>query len=65
MDKTLKWFLIFVAVVFVMWNPITRQVVLFLLPLGSGVDDLVFIIAIVFAIVLRLILVIKEKRNEG
>lgn len=36
-------FLIVLGLVF--WFPLTRGLVLFLLPLGSGVDDLIFVIA--------------------
>ncbi|MFP4346593.1 MAG: hypothetical protein ACLFU8_18055 [Anaerolineales bacterium] len=50
-----KWFLIALLVAFVMWNPVTRQIVLFILPLGSGIDDLVFITALVVAIIIWVI----------
>jgi len=42
-------------VAFIMWIPVTRQIVLFILPLGSGIDDLVFITALVVAIVIWVI----------
>ncbi len=50
-----KWFLIALIVAFIMWIPVTRQIVLFILPLGSGIDDLVFITALVVAIVIWVI----------
>jgi hypothetical protein len=50
-----KWFLIALTVSFVMWDPVTRQVALFILPLGSGIDDLIFIIALVVTLVIWVI----------
>ena len=42
---------ILTLLVLLFWNPFTRQIILFLLPLGSGVDDLVFYILVVLTIV--------------
>jgi hypothetical protein len=36
------------ALAFSLWHPLLRQIVLFILPLGSGVDDLVFFAALIF-----------------
>lgn len=33
-----------VILLFALWNPVTREILLWLLPLGSGVDDLVFLL---------------------
>ncbi|MBP7967678.1 hypothetical protein KAZ66_05420 [Candidatus Woesebacteria bacterium] len=35
------------VVVFLFRNPMTRAVILWLLPLGSGIDDLIVIIALI------------------
>lgn len=51
-SKLARWILILAVVVFVFANPITRAVVLFLLPLGSGVDDFIEVIAIIALVVL-------------
>lgn len=41
-----------------MLHPITRSVIMFILPLGSGIDDLIFfVLAFLFLIVLALKLV--------
>ena len=51
-----------VAVLF--WNPFTRSVILFILPLGSGIDDLIFIAALILAAVFSVIWYL-QKRKEG
>jgi len=33
------------------WNPTTRSVILIILPLGSGIDDLIFLAALILAVV--------------
>lgn len=38
--KKIFWFLVVATVLF--WIPFTRRIVLFVLPLGKGVDDIVF-----------------------
>lgn len=49
-----------IAVLFV--NPITRSIILFILPLGSGIDDLiVFVLIIAICLILLGKLIIKEK----
>ena len=35
-----------IALGLVLWFPLTRGLVLFILPLGSGLDDLIFILAL-------------------
>jgi hypothetical protein len=47
----LKWIGGALILGFLFWHPITRQVMIFLLPLGSGFDDLIALACIVFAIV--------------
>lgn len=38
-----------VILILLFWIPFTRKVILFLLPLGSGVDDLVFFVLLIVA----------------
>lgn len=45
-------------------NPMTRGMILFLLPLGSGVDDLIFIVLLVLAVVLGLVHFIRKRRQS-
>ena len=39
---------ILAVVFFLFWNPMTRSIILWVLPLGSGMDDLVFIASGIF-----------------
>lgn len=48
MSKTLTYTVGVLVLLFLFWNPLTRQVILWLLPLGSGVDDVVFLVLLVF-----------------
>lgn len=50
-DKSvlIKWIIAALITAFCFWHPITRQAIWFLLPLGSGVDDLIAGIALAFA----------------
>ena len=50
---TLTKILIFVGVLaFLLWHPVTRRVIVFILPLGKGVDDLIFwALLIVFVLI--------------
>lgn len=44
----MKWKWVAIALLatgFLLWNPITRTAILWILPLGSGIDDLVMIAA--------------------
>lgn len=61
---TLKhWTVIALTSLFIMWNPLTRSIVIFLLPLGSGIDDLIFIGLAVVVTTLGLVNYIKERRK--
>lgn len=51
-----------IAILF--WNPFSRSVILFILPLGSGIDDLVFIAALVVAAVFG-VFHLNGKRRGG
>jgi len=45
-NKWLKWIIGLAVVAFLFANPITRRIILFLLPLGRGVDDFIELLAI-------------------
>lgn len=45
----LRWIVVALIVAFAMWVPWIRQIVWFILPLGSGVDDLIMTVALIFA----------------
>ena len=44
-----------VILILLFWFPFSRRVILFLLPLGSGIDDLVFFVLLIAAAVLIMI----------
>lgn len=43
------------ALLLLLLNPFTRQIVFFILPLGSGIDDLIFFIVLFVAIAVFLL----------
>lgn len=45
MSRYRKWGAILLVIALVMWNPYSRAVVLWILPLGSGVDDIIAVAA--------------------
>jgi hypothetical protein len=48
---------------FLLWHPISRKFVLFILPLGSGVDDVIAIVlGVIFVIVWK---AIGERLNNA
>lgn len=47
----IKWVIAALVLAFCFWHPLLRQVVLFILPLGSGFDDFVFFALLVFAVI--------------
>lgn len=51
--KTLTKILLIVGVLtFLLWHPVTRRIVLIILPLGKGWDDLLFwVLLVIFALV--------------
>lgn len=60
----MKKALVILAVLLVLfWNPRTRAILLFLLPLGSGVDDLVFLVLVAVVGVLALTVFIREGKD--
>lgn len=52
MTKLVRLIVAFAIVGFLFANPITRSIIIFLLPLGSGIDDFVEAIAIIGLLVL-------------
>jgi hypothetical protein len=42
-------------VAFLFWNPTTRAFVLWVLPLGSGIDDLIVIASLILIVVLAFV----------
>ena len=63
-NKWLNRLILVVVVAFLFWNPITRQIILFVLPFGSGIDDLIFIVLLVLAIVVYLIYKLEVTRRR-
>ncbi len=47
MTKWKKFFLVLIIILLSLWFPVTRYIIFWLLPVGSGIDDLVFIIVLV------------------
>lgn len=45
------------------WNPATRSVILFILPLGSGIDDLIFMVAALFATVFGVFFFLHKRKG--
>lgn len=43
------------------WNPYTRAVILVILPLGSGLDDVIFLLALSVAVTLWVIKFLRRK----
>lgn len=64
MQKMSNWWKALIAVLILMWLfifPPTRHVILFILPLGSGIDDLIFFVLLFVALILILLKVINIK----
>jgi len=56
MIKYIKnWAILFTVLGFLFWNPTTRAIILWILPLGSGMDDFVFAGALILALALWLL----------
>ena len=62
-DKLKKWLIGIAIAVLLLWNPATRSVILFILPLGSGVDDLVFFGVLLAGGVLGTIYYLKKRKE--
>lgn len=50
-----KTMIVLCLLLLLMINPITRQLILFILPLGSGIDDLIFFILLFVTVTVFLI----------
>lgn len=62
--KITNWWKALIAILILMWLfifPPTRQVILFILPLGSGIDDLIFFMLLFVAVILVTLKVINIK----
>lgn len=62
--KVSNWWKALIAVLVLMWLfifPPTRQMILFILPLGSGIDDLIFFVLLFVALILVLLKIINIK----
>ena len=54
-----KTMIVLVVVMFLLINPVTRGIIMVILPLGSGVDDLIFLVVFFVAMVLLLIRILQ------
>ena len=62
--KFRNWsYLIFttIALILLIRVPLTRSIIFWILPLGSGIDDLIFFILLFFAVVLLLVRIVPVK----
>jgi len=65
MDKRIGYTaLAFIIVALLFWNPFTRSIILFILPLGSGMDDLIFIAALIAAIVFGAFWYFRKRKGD-
>lgn len=49
--KIFKWAIVLSVIAFLFIQPLTRQIILFILPLGSGIDDLIFVVVGIIALI--------------
>lgn len=72
--KRIWWKIALVAagLAFLFWNPVTRRAILWVLPLGSGIDDLIVILCVVVAIIIAFVRgwiaipsLFRERRNRS
>jgi len=57
------WVIGLVIAALLFGNPMTRSIILWILPLGSGIDDLIFLALLILAVVAGLIYS-RKKHNE-
>lgn len=50
-----KTMIVLCVLLFLMLNPLTRQVIILILPLGSGIDDLIFFVLLFVTVTVFLI----------
>jgi len=61
-----KTMIVLCVLLLLLANPVTRQMILLILPLGSGIDDLIFFVvlaAIGFVLLLR-VLPVRDKAHK-
>ena len=63
-DKLKRWLIVAVIAAWALWNPTTRSIILIILPLGSGVDDLVFFCVLVAGGVIGTIYYLKKRKEN-
>lgn len=56
--------LVLLAVALLFWMPPTRMAILWLLPLGSGIDDLIFVTALTFGGILLVVRLFAGKKMD-
>lgn len=66
MTNWAKLFALMAAVLILLWIPFTRQLIVLILPLGSGIDDLAFfaVLAIVGALLLIRLIPVRDKASK-
>ena len=57
------WVIGLVIAALLFGNPMTRSIILWILPLGSGIDDLIFLALLILAVVAGLVYS-RKKHNE-
>lgn len=60
MSNWSKVMLVVLALIILFFIPITRSIILFILPLGSGLDDLVFFALLFVAAILLLMKILPD-----
>ena len=53
--KALRVVSVLLVCAWLLWNPFTRQIVIVVLPLGSGVDDLIVVVLVILAAVIAFV----------
>lgn len=60
MSNWSKVMLVILTLIVLFFIPITRSIILFILPLGSGVDDLLFFVLLFVAAILLLMKILPD-----
>ena len=61
MSNWSKVMLVVLALIILFFIPFTRSVILFILPLGSGIDDLIFFALLFVAFILLLMKILSDR----
>jgi len=59
-----NWAIGLAILVLALWNPASRAVIFYILPVGSGIDDLVFIVVAIAAVIAWAFRYANKKREE-